>query len=54
MNIIERQEYIRSIHPFTNNLKNLQIVNNMDDLKTHIEYERTNIETFLKSSNDER
>lgn len=51
MNIIERQEYLRSLHPYTNLLENLQTVTNLDELKTYIEYERNNIKNFLKSSN---
>ncbi len=53
MNIIERQEYIRNIHPFTTSIKNLEIINNMEELKTNIENERINLKNFIKSTSDE-
>lgn len=53
MDILERQTYLRSIHPYTSKLNNFQIITNMNELKENIEYERTNILNFIKSSNEE-
>lgn len=53
MNIIERQEYLRQIHPFTKNLINFQQINNINELIKVIEYERNNIINFINSTTEE-
>ncbi len=53
MTIIERQEYLRSIHPHTEYLKNLQVISNMEELKVCIQYERNNLKNFLENCNSE-
>ena len=46
--IIERQSYLRIIHPFTGKLNNFQTVETMDDLIANINYERNNIVKYLE------
>jgi hypothetical protein len=53
MDIIERQNYLRTIHPFTKNLKNYEIINNIDELIKQIKLERINLEKFINQSNEQ-
>lgn len=46
--IIERQNYLRILHPFTRKLNNFQNIKSIKDLMTNIEYERNNIKTYLQ------
>jgi len=46
--IIERQNYLRILHPYTSSLNNFQIINTFEDLKASINYERFHISKFIE------
>lgn len=52
MDILERQSFLRNIHSYTCKLNNLQNINTFEELLNNIEYERTNLKSFLKINNN--
>lgn len=50
--IIERQNFIRILHPFTRKLNNFQNIQSIKDLIFNIEYERHNIISYLNNTKD--